>query len=269
LTAPMLHLVYSATLLDAAAQAALPPRGADRLVRVIEHIEVKEGPDGIGGPTILDAVDKLRTVVDFPVCLEEVEYDPAFQTLTLAAALAKLRDLRAKGTITPLDAIRLERYEALVRTVDDPAQFALAIWKGQCPLSASNVTIREFLDRLTRICPEYVWSDKGDEEGPIVLIRPRHSALEWPATLPCGEKRAPESPFAPDARFLKLLAEHSILLLSLGAYQAPPVALDLCRDGLTAQDVLIHTTRADRKSYWNLGGVKGSRFLVFGSVTPK
>ena len=247
-------------------QTGNPEAVKNGLEQIIPHIELTRGIEAIGGATIPDVVVTLREQTDFPICIEELEYDRKTDGLTLDAAIAKLRALKAEQKLTHLDEARLNQYQELAKT-EDPHTFIVGINQKTFTLVEDNATVRAVLDRTIGLDPAYIWKNYGTSKAPLVVLQPRtRSALDWPVPSVCGGSQETKTAelFGTDGKLTTLFAAHAIYLVEMNGARMPNVPLDLCHDHLTARDVLNRiVTAGGNHLSWTLSGIKGLRWLSF------
>jgi hypothetical protein len=249
----------------------LPAGAAEskNLEMVIPRFELTEGARGMGGASMFDAVERLRELTRIPVSLEEVEYDMEGDKLTLAEALRRLHTLQRRGEVGGADQLRLQRYEAMARSVQNPETVIVGVRARTFKVSETDVTLESLLTRLTQLDTDYAWRNEGDPKAPVIVVYPKgRSRLDWSIEPICGGDQSLAHLYSPEGRLTQLFARHNISLVWFGGARLPSRSLDLCRAGLTAHEVLKLTVQAAGAFYWILGGVKGGRLLTFGSVAP-
>lgn len=233
-----------------------------RLDSVISHLELTNGGKGIGGATISDAVLVLQKLANFPICFEEIEHEKGKDGLTLKAAIELLRDLQVHQKLAQADEVRLKRYEELSAT-EDPETFFVGFKQTTFSLVRDNITVKAVLDELTELDKHYIWNNVGTEQSPFVIIQPRErSILDWQVPRICGAPKdlSSASLYTNGGRLSTLFNSHGIYVGNM----PPDRQLDLCRDGLTAREILNLTIRAaEPKLSWIVSGVKGLRWVTF------
>jgi hypothetical protein len=270
---PWIALVLLTTSL---ASAQIPNRNhlnlAKHLDDAITDVHLTDGTETIGGASIVDAVNLLRSNAAFPVSLEMLEIERPKDFVTLAEALETLHSMLAVAPLADGDKSRLDRYEELVKT--DPGSSVLVPRQRTFKLVRERITVRDFLVQVTTFDDEYEWKNYGTDERPQIVIQPRAaSRLNWPVAMICnphpvsigrvlagcrGEKCGP---------FTEALNERNISIQHMYTGPAPPDPIphgfvDLCDKTLSARDALNRIAAASHTS-WTLGGIKGTRFLSF------
>ena len=236
---------------------------------LVQEFHLIEGSDGIGGPSMLDAVEKIRALALVPINFEEKEYDMNKNGLTLAKAIDRLRALRDQGSLGNLDHIRLERYEALSADVENIHTFIISPNKHTFRVNVERVVLRELLNQIIMLDSNYEWWDAGEPQNPVIVIHPRQEeqgALDWPIKSLCAEQRIDLSElYVPNGPFIDLLSNHNITIFGAEIYLAKIDSYRPCKEIVTALQLLNTTTKRSRPPYeWTLVGVAGNRFLTFG-----
>jgi hypothetical protein len=145
---------------------------------IIQHIEVTDGAETIGGASVEDVVRELRDRTDFPISVEMLEFERPKDFVTLGEALTTLHKMQASGALGSRDQSRLDRYEEMAQT-HEPSQILVARQRT-FSLVQERVTVRDLLDHLVTLDDEYLWTNDGSEREPLVVIRPRaNTALDW------------------------------------------------------------------------------------------
>lgn len=267
-------------VLMTAQKSSSPRRNAQRATKlndVIEHFEITDGVETIGGASMQDAIWALRKQTDFPISLEMLEFERPKDFITLGEALTTLHRLQTTGVLGTRDMSRLHDYEKRAQT-HEPSEVLVARQRT-FTLVEDQITVRALLDRMMTLDDEYLWKDYGTESTPVIVIQPRAvSALEWPMSRICHPR-----PIASDQLFAgcrnqkcgpytKLLNDHNVSVIQLldGPVlpgEPPPgpvplVSIDVCRVRLTAQDVLNLIAEGTNSS-WTLAGIKGMRLISF------
>jgi hypothetical protein len=162
--------------------SSLPPSHPKRtatLNDLIEHIELREGAETIGGASMEDAVSALRELADFPVALEMLEFKRPEDFVTLAEALEKLHQMQATEALGSRDKGRWNAYEEMAQT-HKPSTIPVARQRA-FTLVEDRITVRDLLDRLMALDDEYTWKNYGGERAPVIVIQPQaRTALGWP-----------------------------------------------------------------------------------------
>lgn len=264
----LLSLIWLAAM----AGAAQVPQSDSRVTlstldSVIPHVSLTAGVvEVFGGATIEDAVMLLRSLVVFPVCIEKLDFDGEADGLTLGEVLGKLRNLKTQHGLAPQDEARLQIYQQWSATKG--ASTVIGLKKKTFTLVEDNITVRTFLDRITEMDSAYVWRDDGSGTVPLIVIQPqKRSVLEWSVPRTCGsaEELSSAKLYAPGGTMTVLLQAHNISRIAInGRNKLPDVPLDLCRNDLTARDVLNLTIEAaGHDVFWSVSGIRGLRWLTF------
>lgn len=228
-----------------------------------------------------DAVGALRAQTDFPISLEMLEFERPKDFITLGEALTWLHRLQTTGVLGTRDISRLHDYEKKAQT-HEPSEVLVARQKSFA-LVEDQITVRDLLDRLVTLDDEYLWKNYGTEGTPVIVIQSRTgSALEWPVSQICQPRPIASNQLFAGCRnqkcgpYTKLLNDHKISVIQTldgpvlpgerSSDAVPVVSVDVCRDRLTAQDVLNLIAEGTNSS-WTLAGIKGMRLISFQSST--
>jgi hypothetical protein len=124
---PVVVFVLTVAVVTAQTLSSPPhqPKCAKKLDDVIEHIELTDGAETIGGASMHDAVLALRERTCFPVAFETLEFERPKDFVTLGEALSKLHAMQTAGTLSARDKTRLDGYESMART-DDQSEVLVA-----------------------------------------------------------------------------------------------------------------------------------------------
>jgi hypothetical protein len=273
-------LLALTVVLMTAQKSSSPRRHAQRVKKlndVIEHIEITDGVETIGGASMQDAIWALREQTDFPISLELLEFERPRDFITLGEALARLHTLETTAVLGIRDMGRLHDYEKRAQTHEPsdvlfPRQKTFALVEDQ-------ITVRALLNRMMTLDDEYLWKDYGTESTPVIVIQPRTgSALEWPLSRICHPRPIASNQLFASCRnqkcgpYTKLLNDHNMSVIQMldgpvlpGEHPPDPVPLvsvDVCRDRLTVRDVLNLIAKGTNSS-WTLAGIKGMRLISF------
>ena len=231
----------------------------------IASVELTAGTEGIGGASIEDVVLFLRQLSDFPICIEQLDYDRARDGLTLAEALNQLRELKTKGPLAALDETRLNAYEQMA--VAQRANTLIGFKKKTFKLVQKNVSVRTLLNKVTELDSDYTWKNYGSDASPLVVIQPKQTTvLDWPVPAICGspEELSARTLYGVGGRLTLLFQGHSISRLEIRGSEPRDLQLPVCQNQLVARDVLNLTIRAaGNNQSWSLAGIKGLRWLTF------
>lgn len=234
------------------------------LEQKIPRYELASGVEGIGGATMLDAVNELRSVAGISICFEEIQYDAP--NLTLATAINRLTQVKKEGPLSRNDQLRWRRYQELARE-QDPDKLVIGIDKKTFKMpEQKNVPLRTLLDELVKTNPEYKWSLAGDESAAIVVIEPATgSVLNWKVEIPCRDYNLQDL-YSAHGQFIPQLAARSINVVWFGERATMPNgSIELCKAEITAREVLNRTVALLHTPgfHWTLTGLKNLRWLSF------
>ncbi len=282
----------------------------------ISRVEITESKIdfALGGGTMLEAVHELRYRHGLAVSFEEAVKEKK-ETVSLQAALKQLEELRIAGhlgeadkkrqaawiseaetlerlqklrkkkPLSPSEADFVERYNQFYGTADSAKERILGEKKTAIRVVGHNVTIESILNRLTELDSDYVWTNHGTRDKPLLEIHPkntkRESTLNWIVPSLCeGEEknkarkiRPVQTLFSSGEHLFEAFQANGIQVLLTNASASggraklahmPRIEIDLCRDNLTAHDLLTEILRQMGSRYfWSVQSLEGKRTLFF------